>query len=194
MRFYEGMFLFDNAFTHEWAAVEAEVKRLCDRIGAELLVCVKFDERRLAYEIKKRKRGTFVLTYFNVEPERIADLERDVQLSESVLRVLVLRAEGVSAERIKELQERTASEALQPGGGERDRGPRDRYDRGSRDRYDRGSRERGERGERGSRDRGPHERYERDSESADRSPEPADATAVLTEPAPEAATPETPGT
>ena len=91
MKLYEAMYLFDNAAAHEWSAVEAEVNRLCERIGAELVVCVKFDERRLAYEVNKRKRGTFVLTYMNVEPERITDLERDVRLSEAVLRVLVLR-------------------------------------------------------------------------------------------------------
>ena len=64
MKRYEGMFLFDSAGARDWAAIDQEVRRLLGRISAEPLVCVKFDERKLAYEIKRRKRGTYVLTYF----------------------------------------------------------------------------------------------------------------------------------
>lgn len=104
MKRYEGMFLFDSAVAHEWSAIQQEVDRLCGRIGAQLDVCLKFDERKLAYEIGKRKRGTYVLTYFEAPPERIADLERDVQLSELVLRMLVLRANDVTEEKLAELR------------------------------------------------------------------------------------------
>lgn len=162
MRLYEGMFLFDTTAAHEWSAVEAEVRRLMERIGAEPLVCIKYDERRLAYEINKRKRGVYVLTYFNSEPEKIGQLERDTHLSEMVLRLLVLKAEEVTPERIKELQALPADQPLSPSGperDERDRGPRgDRDDRGGyRDRDDRGGyRDRddrgGYRGDRGDRD------------------------------------------
>ncbi len=126
MKRYEGMFLFDNAVARDWAAIEQEVHRLCDRIKAELLVCVKFDERKLAYEIQRRKRGTYVLTYFEAPEERITQLERDARLSESVLRLLVLRADHVPEERINELKTRPAETPLQPAGNGRrhDDGPR----------------------------------------------------------------------
>jgi small subunit ribosomal protein S6 len=119
------MFLFDNTTMHQWSDIEAEVRRLIDRIQAELLVCVKFDERKLAYEIKGRKRGTYVLTYFDAEPDRITDLERDVRLSEVVLRVLVLRAEKLTEERLAELKALPADQPLQPmaGDGRRGDGP-----------------------------------------------------------------------
>ena len=58
MKLYEGMFLFDSTAVHQWSEVEAEVRRLCNRIQADLEVCVKYDERKLAYEIKRRKRGS----------------------------------------------------------------------------------------------------------------------------------------
>ncbi len=114
MKRYEGMFLFDNAVSHDWPSIEAEIKRLMDRIGATLLVCLKFDERKLAYEIKGRKRGTYVLTYFDAPGEKIGELERDAQLSESVLRVLVLRAEGLSEERLAQLKAHQPDTPLQP--------------------------------------------------------------------------------
>ncbi len=118
MKRYEGLFLFDNSAAHEWPAVEQEVRRLCDRIGSELQVCLKFDERRLAFEIKGRKRGTYVLTYFDAAPERIVDLERDARLSEMILRALVLRTDKVSAERIAELKAWPADTPLTPVSGD----------------------------------------------------------------------------
>jgi small subunit ribosomal protein S6 len=111
---YEGMFLFDSAVARDWQTVEHEVHRLCNRINAELLVCVKFDERKLAYEINRRKRGLYVLTYFEAAPERIVDLERDAQLSDSVLRLLVLRADEVTEERLAELKTWPAETPLSP--------------------------------------------------------------------------------
>lgn len=131
MRRYEGMFLFDNTAVHEWSEMEAEVKRLFERIEAEPLVCVKFDERRLAYDIKGRKRGTYVLTYFNADPQRIAAMERDAQLSELILRLLVLQAEKLSDARLAELKAHTPDQPLQPissEGRRGDHGPRTRAD------------------------------------------------------------------
>ncbi len=122
MKRYEGMFLFDNATMHQWSEIDAEVRRLCDRIGAELLVCLKFDERKLAYEVDKRKRGTYVLTYFDADPNRIVDLERDVQLNEVVLRVLVLRADSLKEERLAELKALPPDQSLQPASAEGRRG------------------------------------------------------------------------
>gem|GEM_PF-344518 len=137
---YEGMFLFDTSVVHEWPGIEEEVKRLLGRIDAELEVCLKFDDRRLAYDINKRKRGTLVLAYFKSDPQRIGELERDVRLSEQVLRVLVLKGSEVKEERLTELKALPADKPLfQPAEDHRgdrhgrfgDRGPsRDRPDRG----------------------------------------------------------------
>ncbi len=138
MKRYEGLFLFDTTVVRDWHEIEEELRRLCGRIGAELLVCVKFDERRLAYEIKRRKRGTYVLSYFDAPPEKLVDLERDVVLSEVILRALFLRTERLTEERLAELRAHPAEEPLAPMASEgrrheddRDRryGPRG-YDRG----------------------------------------------------------------
>ncbi len=118
MKRYEAMLLFDTTAARDWAGVEQEVRRLCDRIGAQLLVCVKFDERKLAYEIKHRKRGTYALAYLDAPQERIGELERDARLSELVLRLLVLRAESLTEERLAELRARSPEAALVPMGGD----------------------------------------------------------------------------
>lgn len=102
MKTYEGMFLFDPTTATDWSNVEAEIDRIMKRADAELLVSKKWDERRLAYEIKGRNRGCYVLTYFKAPPDKITGIERDVQLSEHVLRCLVLRADHVTEEKMNE--------------------------------------------------------------------------------------------
>ena len=42
----------------------------------------------------------YALTYFNADPSKIKPMERDAQLSERILRLLVLRADGVTQERM----------------------------------------------------------------------------------------------
>lgn len=107
MKKYEAMFLFDPTFAADATGAEDEIRRILERAGAELILLIKWDERKLAYPIKKRKRGCYYLTYFKSDPERIKDIERDCQLSEHVLRVLVTQAEELSRERM----EKIASEA-----------------------------------------------------------------------------------
>ncbi|MFQ5590532.1 MAG: 30S ribosomal protein S6 [Phycisphaerae bacterium] len=98
MNQYEAMFLFDPTFGGASADCEAEIRRLMGRAGAEIVLLSRWDERRLAYRIRGRKRGVYVLVYFKANPDRIKGLERDALLSENVLRLLVLRADGVTRE------------------------------------------------------------------------------------------------
>ena len=143
MRQYEAMFLFDPTFGASWESCEAEIRRLLDRAGAELLFSKKWEERRLAYKIKGRKRGVYVLTYFNASPNRIVGLERDIRISECVLRALVVRAEGVTKEMMEQAVSLHGAMATSDEGGE----PESEYERGGeRDREGRPRRRRTERG------------------------------------------------
>ena len=96
MNQYEAMFLFDPTFGNSFEKCEAEIRRLMDRVQGEIIVCRKWDERRLAYRIKGRKRGVYVLVYFKAAPDRIVGLQRDAKLSENILRLLVLRADRLT--------------------------------------------------------------------------------------------------
>jgi small subunit ribosomal protein S6 len=116
LRRYEAMFLFDTPAARDWAAIDQEVRRLCDRIEAQVLVCLKYDERKLAFEIRRRKRGTYVLVYMDAPPERIGDLERDVQLSEVILRIIIVRAENLTEEKLAQLKAHNPEVALCPAG------------------------------------------------------------------------------
>jgi small subunit ribosomal protein S6 len=111
------MFLFDPTFGSSFESCEAEVRRLMERVDAEIVFCRKWDERRLAYRIKGRKRGVYVLVYFKAEPNKIVPLERDVQLAENILRVLILRADGVTPEMMEWAVAHPGAEVTISGGG-----------------------------------------------------------------------------
>ena len=95
-RMYEAMFLVDAAQAgSDWDGTVSAIQTILSRAGAEVASFRKWDERRLAYTIKGCKRGTYILSYIKCDPTKIAGIERDVQLSEMVLRVLVLEAEKI---------------------------------------------------------------------------------------------------
>lgn len=101
MNTYEMMFIFDPTVGDNWEKVEGEIDRLMQRAEAEVIVTNKLDERRLAFEIDGRKRGMYVLTYFRANGDKITALERDARLSEMILRVLIIRADGISEEKMR---------------------------------------------------------------------------------------------
>ncbi|WP_022881926.1 30S ribosomal protein S6 [Gryllotalpicola ginsengisoli] len=53
--------------------------------------------RRLAYEINKRAEGIYAVVDFTANPAATAELDRQLKLSEAVLRTKVLRAEEAVA-------------------------------------------------------------------------------------------------
>lgn len=96
------MFLVDSAEAGaDWDGVMAAIKRILERAEAEILSVRKWDDRRLAYEIRGKARGTYILCYFRADGERIRDIEKDVQLSEKIMRVLILNAERLKTEDIE---------------------------------------------------------------------------------------------
>jgi small subunit ribosomal protein S6 len=96
-KLYEAMFLVDSAeAAADWEGVNATIKRVLERAGAEIVSIRKWDDRWLAYEIGGKARGLYILSYFRAEGGRIREIERDVQLSEVVMRVLILSAEHLS--------------------------------------------------------------------------------------------------
>jgi len=97
LKTYEGMFLLD-AGQADYDAATQPILSVLARNGAEIVQVKKWDERRLAYEIRGRRRGLYVLTYFRAAADAIANIERDVQLDEGILRVLILSADHVGAE------------------------------------------------------------------------------------------------
>jgi small subunit ribosomal protein S6 len=91
---YEGMFLFNlQAIGGELSAALSELEEILSRAEAEVIAITRWDERRLAYEIRGQKRGLYLMAYFKARGSQIANIERDVNLSENLLRCLIVKGE-----------------------------------------------------------------------------------------------------
>ncbi|MCA9310488.1 MAG: 30S ribosomal protein S6 [Phycisphaerales bacterium] len=98
---YEGMFLVSQAVAADLGSVVDHIKEILSRASAELIAMKKWDDRRLAYEIQKHKRGVYILTYFSCDPVNIVGIERDCSLSETVLRAMIMRADHLTVEEMQ---------------------------------------------------------------------------------------------
>jgi small subunit ribosomal protein S6 len=101
-KLYEGMFLVDLArAASNWDGINSAIRRILDRAGAEIVSMKKWDDRKLAYDIRGVGRGTYILTYFKADGGKIQEIEKAVHLSENIIRVLILSTEQMSKEDIE---------------------------------------------------------------------------------------------
>lgn len=129
-RLYEGMFLVDSALaTADWEGTLAMIENILKRADAETVAIRKWGERKLAYDIEHKQRGTYILAYFKADGRRISGIEKDVQLSEKVMRCLVLTTEKRPPELIEQDIKGLPKDDIPVEGA---REPEDREDRGDR--------------------------------------------------------------
>jgi len=117
LKVYEGMFLLRAGEAAADSQIDV-VRGIIEKQKGVIREIRKWDERKLAYEIGKHKRGLYVLSYFEAPPEAIDQIRKECRLSEEVIRVLIVnvekhkRAEEVATEpQKKESREGTAPEA-----------------------------------------------------------------------------------
>ena len=105
---YECMFLAGQAAAAQFGDLIQHINDLIGRANGEVISMKKWDDRRLAYEMDKQKRGVYILAYINCPADMVGRLERDVQISDKLLRVLITSAAHLSAEEIAAADDRKA--------------------------------------------------------------------------------------
>ncbi len=98
---YEGLFLFPQTATGNMQAAVDHLREILTRAEVNIISLRKWDERRLAFEIERNRRGLFFLVYFEAPGSAIARIERDCNLSEQVLRSMMIRAEHLTREQME---------------------------------------------------------------------------------------------
>lgn len=92
MNYYEGLYILDSGrFARD---PDGTVRQITDAIadaGGEVLVSRMWEERRLAYPIKKQRKGTYWLVYFKLGGTRLDDVRARFQHSDSILRYMHVR-------------------------------------------------------------------------------------------------------
>ena len=92
MRPYETMIVFDT--TVDAQTIQVALDRALETIRSHdgnPGAIDRWGKRPLAYEIKKRKEGYYVLVEFSGESNTVTELDRILTLSDEVLRFKILR-------------------------------------------------------------------------------------------------------
>ena len=95
MNQYEVMYVIDPAL-EDSARVEL-INRFSDLVkknGGEVDRVDEWGKRRLAYAIQYKTEGYYVLMYIKAPADLPREIERNMQISDSVLRYLTVRYEG----------------------------------------------------------------------------------------------------
>jgi small subunit ribosomal protein S6 len=95
MNQYEVMYVIDAAL--EDSARTELINRFSDLVtknGGEVDRVDEWGKRRLAYAIQYKTEGYYVLMYIKAPAELPREIERNMQISDSVLRYLTVRYEG----------------------------------------------------------------------------------------------------
>src|SRR5689334_2730282 len=71
--------------------VVKRVNSLISRTGGSSEQTSLWGKRKLAYEVKHQKEGSYVLQDFTIDPGRVPELEAALKITEEVLRHLVVR-------------------------------------------------------------------------------------------------------
>jgi len=109
---YEGMFILDaSKFARDPAGSAQQIVGLIEQFGGTVLASRLWDERKLAYPIKGHKKGVYWLTYFNMPSANLTALERQCEITDDILRKLVLKIEPRIADAL--VQHALAGETVQ---------------------------------------------------------------------------------
>jgi small subunit ribosomal protein S6 len=71
--------------------VVKRVNTLIERSGGATEQTSLWGKRKLAYEVKHQKEGSYVLQDFTIGPDRVPELESALKITEEVLRHLIVR-------------------------------------------------------------------------------------------------------
>ena len=96
-RRYEVVYIFDSSLDE--AAINTHLDRFHELLKSPdtpepITSSNHWGKRTLAYPIKKREVGYYVVVQFQSDPRALAEFERAIKLDDSVLRFLVVVNEG----------------------------------------------------------------------------------------------------
>ena len=110
MAVYEGMFILDPAkYSRDPGASAQQINDLIAQHGGTVLAARLWDERKLAYPIKGHKKGVYWLVYFRMPGGSLVALERQCEITDDIIRKLVLRVDDRIADAL--VQHALAGEA-----------------------------------------------------------------------------------
>lgn len=95
MRHYELLVVVKPTLTvEELQAKLTYLKEILEKNGAVITATLEMGTRKLAYQIDKFERGTYVVFYFTAPTAAIAEVERLIRITEEFIRFMTVKFEN----------------------------------------------------------------------------------------------------
>ncbi|MCD8478411.1 MAG: 30S ribosomal protein S6 [Sulfurospirillum sp.] len=95
MRHYELLVVVKPTLTvEELQAKLSFLKEILEKNGAVIAATLEMGTRKLAYQIDKFERGTYVVFYFTAPTAAIAEVERLIRITEEFIRFMTVKFEN----------------------------------------------------------------------------------------------------
>jgi small subunit ribosomal protein S6 len=109
------LILDSNRYARDPGGVSGQIPEMVKKCGGETLASRLWNEQKLAYPINGQRKGTYWLTFFRMESQKVVDFNRQCQLSESILRNLTTKVEPRLVEALVAHAKGEAPAATEPG-------------------------------------------------------------------------------
>jgi small subunit ribosomal protein S6 len=105
MELYESLFIIRPSISDEETnALIEKMKAVAERTGAQFIKSENWGRKKLAYEVRRERKGTYVYFYFKAPNNTVGELEHAYRLEDNIIKFLTVHLE-------KELVPRRAAEA-----------------------------------------------------------------------------------
>ena len=118
-RTYEVVFIVDpKVGDDEVMRLSETVQKIITSQGGQIVKTEMMGRRQLAYEIKHKREGTYILLEIEGSGSEIAELERRMRVNDQILRYMTIRVDE-DRRRAEKLKERRARKAARKSGSRR---------------------------------------------------------------------------
>jgi small subunit ribosomal protein S6 len=105
MELYESLFIIRPSISDEETnALIEKMKSVAAKAGAQIIKAENLGKKKLAYEVRRERKGTYAYFYFRAPNQTVGELERAYRLEDNIIKFLTIHHE-------KELVSRRSSEA-----------------------------------------------------------------------------------
>ena len=94
MELYESLFIIRPSVSdQETTALIEKMKAVAEKTGAQFIKSENWGRKKLAYEVRRERKGTYVYFYFKAPNTTVGELERSYRLEDNIIKFLTVHLE-----------------------------------------------------------------------------------------------------
>ena len=94
MELYESLFIIRPSVSDEETnALIEKMKGVADRTGAQFIKSENWGRKKLAYEVRRERKGTYAYFYFKAPNNTVGELEHAYRLEDNIIKFLTVHLE-----------------------------------------------------------------------------------------------------